>query len=109
MNTEEKKDIEKLCKAYSDIFHNESDELTFTHEVQHEIPIHTHSYMYPFVHKEEVRPDFTKFRCTHSYSANTAFSVENGHTFVCLLGTKNPPATFMSVIHTVLKDLQGKI
>lgn len=46
---------------FENIFHNESDELSFTHQVQHEIrttdetPVHTRSYRYTFVHKQEVQ------------------------------------------------------
>lgn len=60
MNSEEKKQILNVCKKYSDIFHTESQPLTFTNQIKHaiktkdEIPIHTKSYRYPFIHKPEV-------------------------------------------------------
>lgn len=60
MNTEEKYHIEKLCRSFSDIFHHENFQLTFTNQVKHrikttdEIPVYTKSYRYPFVHKPEV-------------------------------------------------------
>lgn len=60
MNPEEKYHIEKLCLSFSDIFHRENTPLTFTNQVKHrikttdEIPTHTKSYRYPFIHKPEV-------------------------------------------------------
>ena len=60
LNSEEYERIIKLCKEYQDIFHQEGRKLTFTSEVKHEIktkdevPIHSKSYRYPFIHKSEV-------------------------------------------------------
>lgn len=60
MNSEEKEQILKLCRKYSDIFHIENQSLSFTNQIKHciktkdEIPVYTKSYRYPFVHKPEV-------------------------------------------------------
>lgn len=60
LNEEEKTEILKLCKEYSDIFYDENDPLTFTNEIKHniktsdELPIYSKSYRYPFIHKTEV-------------------------------------------------------
>lgn len=61
LNYEEQIAITKLCKEFSDIFHKPGDKLTFTSKIKHNIkttdniPIHTKSYRYPYVHKEEVQ------------------------------------------------------
>lgn len=61
MNEEEREQIVKLCRKYSDIFHTENIPLTFTNQIKHpiktkdEIPVYTKSYRYPFVHKPEVQ------------------------------------------------------
>lgn len=61
LNNEEKQKLFKLCIKYDDIFYREGQNLTFTNEIKHkiqttdDIPIHSKSYRYPFVHKEEVR------------------------------------------------------
>jgi len=61
MNSEERKEILKLCQEFSDIFYKPGDKLTFTSHVKHEIkttdeiPIHTKSYRFPHIHKNEVR------------------------------------------------------
>jgi hypothetical protein len=60
LNDEEKKAILSLCHEFKDIFHSDDKTLTFTNQVKHtikttdEIPVHTKSYRYPFVHKAEV-------------------------------------------------------
>lgn len=61
MNTEERREISKLCKEYSDIFYKPGDRLTFTSKVKHnirtedEIPVHSKSYRYPYVHTNEIK------------------------------------------------------
>jgi hypothetical protein len=61
MNSEEKTEIFKVCKEYSDIFLKPGDKLSFTSKIKHsikttdEIPVHTKSYRYPYIHKEEVQ------------------------------------------------------
>jgi hypothetical protein len=66
LNTEEKEAITSLCHEFSDIFHKDDDKLTFTNQIKHqiktsdEIPIHTRSYRYPFVHKLEVKNQIDK-------------------------------------------------
>lgn len=60
LNSEEKSNLLKLCNEFSDIFHNEHSSLTFTNKIKHEIktkdeiPIHSKTYRYPYVHKQEV-------------------------------------------------------
>lgn len=50
LNFEEKVAITALCKEFSDIFHDDSDKLTFNNKIKHtikthdEIPVHTKSY-----------------------------------------------------------------
>lgn len=59
-NEEERNEVLKLCKEFSDIFYNEEDRLTFTNRIKHqiktvdELPVYTKSYRYPFIHKQEV-------------------------------------------------------
>lgn len=66
MNSEEKDAIIKLCTKFQDIFHDENSKLTFTNEVKHEIrttddiPAHTKSYRFPYVHKPEVERQISK-------------------------------------------------
>lgn len=61
MNEEEKTEILKLVRKYSDVFHKEGEPLTFTNDVKHvirttdEIPTYSKLYRYPEVHKMEVR------------------------------------------------------
>lgn len=63
LNLDEKVQIEKLCKLYSNIFHQDGKKLTFTNQVKHrikttdEIPVYTKSYRYPFIHKPEVQKE----------------------------------------------------
>uniref|UniRef100_A0A1B6DI21 RNA-directed DNA polymerase n=1 Tax=Clastoptera arizonana TaxID=38151 RepID=A0A1B6DI21_9HEMI len=60
MNSEEKREILKLLKEYSDIFHNENNNLTFTNQIKHvirtsdEIPVYTRNYRYPEIYRKEV-------------------------------------------------------
>lgn len=37
LNFEERREIEKLCKGYSDIFYFEKSPLTFTNQIKHNI------------------------------------------------------------------------
>jgi hypothetical protein len=66
LNDEEKKTILSLCREFKDIFHNDNKTLTFTNQIKHtikttdEIPVHTKSYRYPFVHKAEVAKQIEK-------------------------------------------------
>lgn len=66
LNTEEKSYLFKLLKKFSDIFHQEGQKLTFTNKVKHiirttdEIPVHSKTYRYPFIHKEEVQNQINK-------------------------------------------------
>lgn len=61
MNEEEKKAIFSLCGNFKDIFLKPGDELTFTSKVKHvirtkdELPVHTKSYRYPYIHKFEIK------------------------------------------------------
>lgn len=66
LNTEEKQLLTSLCKDFSDIFHEENQKLTFTNKIKHEIktsdeiPAHSKTYRYPFVHKQEVQKQINK-------------------------------------------------
>lgn len=66
MNAEEQRAILKLCNEFSDIFHNENSQLTFTNQIKHdikttdELPTHTKSYRFPHCHKEEVNRQIDK-------------------------------------------------
>nr|CAI5829413.1 unnamed protein product [Callosobruchus analis] len=59
-NFEEKSELYKLVKEFSSIFHTENEPLTFSNTVKHEIrttddiPIHTKSYRYPYVHNRKL-------------------------------------------------------
>lgn len=60
LNKEENGRILKLLNRYSKLFYKEGNNLTFTHEVQHEIatktdrPIFSKIYRYPKVHEQEI-------------------------------------------------------
>lgn len=66
MNVEEQEVISQVCLEFADIFYLEGDTLTFTSEIKHSIktkdarPIHTKSYRYPHVHKDEVKTQVNK-------------------------------------------------
>lgn len=66
LNTEEKLALEKIISEYPDIFHMEDSPLSFTNQVKHKIitthdtPIHTKTYRYPPIHREEVRSQIQK-------------------------------------------------
>lgn len=61
LNDEERKQLIQVCEKYVDIFQTEDKPLTFTSNAKHEIktsdeiPIHTKSYRYPYIHKTEVQ------------------------------------------------------
>lgn len=58
-NSEERLEIIKLYKQYSDTFHMEHEPLTFTNQVKHGIstkgvkPVYSKTYRYTFIHKPE--------------------------------------------------------
>ncbi|KAK9877350.1 hypothetical protein WA026_017747, partial [Henosepilachna vigintioctopunctata] len=66
MNIEEKHAIKSLLSEYKEVIHNPDQKLTFTNTVKHEIktkdeiPIHSKSYRYPYVHKAEVSKQINK-------------------------------------------------
>lgn len=66
LNVEEKANLESLCKQYADVFYVENEPLTFTNKIKHdiktkdEIPVHTKSYRYPYVHRDEVQKQVQK-------------------------------------------------
>lgn len=66
LNCEERDALFDLCASFSDIFHLPNDKLTSTDHLQHEIntsssiPIHTKSYRFPDIHKNEVRSQINK-------------------------------------------------
>lgn len=66
LNPEECANLKNLCASYADMFYLEGEPLTFTNKIKHnirttdEIPVHTKSYRYPYVHRQEVRDQITK-------------------------------------------------
>lgn len=66
LNPEEIANLENLCAQYADVFYLEGEPLTFTNKVKHrirttdEIPVHTKSYRYPYIHRQEVREQIQK-------------------------------------------------
>ena len=66
LNVEERKNLELLCSQYSDVFYLEGEPLTFTNRIKHsikttdEVPVHTKSYRYPYVHRQEVQEQIDK-------------------------------------------------
>lgn len=66
MNAEERANLLALCKEYSDIFYLDDEPLTFTNRIKHristtdEIPVHSKTYRYPFVHRQEVQSQIKK-------------------------------------------------
>jgi len=66
LNNEKKPYLIKLCKQFKQLFYNEDNQLTFSNVVKHsfpmvdDIPIHTKSYRYPFIHKEETQKKIFK-------------------------------------------------
>lgn len=61
LNREEKSVLLDAVQEYEDVFYREGDDLSFSNVVKHkietkdEIPVHSKSYRYPFIHKEEVQ------------------------------------------------------
>lgn len=66
LNAEERANLERLCASYADVFYLEGEPLTFTNKIKHkirttdEIPVHTKTYRYPHVHRQEVRDQISK-------------------------------------------------
>lgn len=66
MNVEERANLLNLCKEYSDVFYLEGEPLTFTSKIKHrirttdEIPVHSKTYRYPYVHRQEVQNQIEK-------------------------------------------------
>lgn len=60
-NSEEKSPILKIIKRFNYVFYHPEPNLTFTNAIKHkintttDIPIHSKSYRYPYIHKEEVQ------------------------------------------------------
>lgn len=65
INTEQRKQVESLIKSNNDIFYLEGDTLSFTHEINHEIPttsdrpIYSKIYRYPKIHEQEIERQIT--------------------------------------------------
>lgn len=66
LNPEETANLRNLCANYSDVFYLDGEPLTFTNKIKHKIrttdesPVHTKSYRYPYVHRQEVRDQIEK-------------------------------------------------
>lgn len=66
LNNEEKRELVKVLKQFRDVFFNEEQKLTFTHEVKHHIetsddkPIHQRTYKYPYHLRKEVSDQIQK-------------------------------------------------
>lgn len=66
LNPEELANLQRLCSNYADVFYLEGEPLSFTNKIKHkirtsdEIPVHTKSYRYPYVHRQEVRDQISK-------------------------------------------------
>lgn len=60
MNSQEKKILKEIINKNTDLFFEEGQNLTHTHEIQHEIvttvdkPVYTKIYRYPQIHEEEI-------------------------------------------------------
>lgn len=60
INSEERKEIVQLLRDYKELFYKDGDQLTFTHEINHEIitntsnPVYSKIYRYPKVHELEI-------------------------------------------------------
>ena len=66
MNEEEKSALKKVIKEHKEVLYVETDKLTFTHKIKHNIrtvdniPIHCKSYKYPYVYEREVQEQIRK-------------------------------------------------
>lgn len=66
LNPEEAANLKALCSRYADVFYLEGEPLTFTNKIKHnirtsdEVPVHTKSYRYPYIHRQEVRDQINK-------------------------------------------------
>lgn len=66
MNEEEKIALRKVINQYKEVLYVESDKLSFTHKIKHNIrtvdniPVHTKSYKYPYVYENEVQQQVKK-------------------------------------------------
>lgn len=66
MNDEEKRALRKIIHANKEILYTDSEKLTFTHKIKHQIrtsdniPIHTKSYKYPQVFETEIQEQVKK-------------------------------------------------
>lgn len=66
LNPEEAANLKALCAKYADVFYLEGEPLTFNNKIKHkiktsdEIPVHTKSYRYPYVHRQEIRDQISK-------------------------------------------------
>lgn len=66
LNPEEKINLVNLCSEYSDVFYLEDEPLTFTNRIKHsinttdELPVHSKTYRYPYIHREEVQTQIGK-------------------------------------------------
>nr|WPN07709.1 reverse transcriptase [Ectropis grisescens TED virus] len=66
LNAEEKINLETLCSRYADVFYLDGEPLTFTNKIKHnirttdEVPVHTKSYRYPYIHRQEVQDQIAK-------------------------------------------------
>lgn len=60
LNDEEKNGLKNLLVNNKDLFYSEGDNLTFTHEIKHEIrltqesPVYSKIYRYPQIHEQEI-------------------------------------------------------
>lgn len=66
MNEEEKHALREVIKNYKDVLYMETDKLSFTHKIKHNIrtvdniPVHSKSYKYPYVYEKEVQEQIKK-------------------------------------------------
>ncbi|XP_053686416.1 uncharacterized protein LOC128735958 [Sabethes cyaneus] len=66
MNDEEKHALKKVINNYRDVLYVETDKLSFTHKIKHNVrtvdnvPVHSKSYKYPYVYESEVQDQIKK-------------------------------------------------
>lgn len=66
LNTEEKDEVIKLCKEFTDIFYNESSNLSFSNAVKHKIrtlddePVYTKPFRHPYMMRTEIQNQVQK-------------------------------------------------